>query len=283
MTRTFRSMGCEIVVGGASEEAFAAIVHLFEERDARFSRFRPDSEISRVNASDASMLRVSPAFARAVEAACAAAQVTGGLVSPTIGQAILAAGYDRDFAEIEADGSPIVTTAAPDWRAVRLHKGFLVRPAGTVLDLNGVVKSMAADDAASLLDGPGFVSAGGDIATRDTSVCVSLPGGGTVELEQGGIATSGIDTRRWSRGGRLAHHLIDPRTGLPAQARWTSVTAVGASCLAADIGAKAGFLLGDEGPAWLDAHDGAARFVHDDEIVENARWTRAVDREPAWA
>ena len=92
-------------------------------------------------------------------------------------------------------------------------------------------------------------------------VVVGLPGGDTVTLERGGLATSGIGTRRWLRGGLPQHHLIDPGTRRPAHSPWTSVTAVGRACLTADVAAKAGFLLGADGPAWLDERGVAARFV----------------------
>ena len=143
---------------------------------------------------------------------------------------------------------------------------------------------MAVDDAVGLLDGPGFVSAGGDLAARETPVSVALADGAAVTLVRGGIATSGTATRRWLRGGELQHHLIDPRTGAPSRSPWLYVTAIGRTCTAADVAAKAGFLLGHDGPEWLDENRVAARFVTADGVsVENGRWTRSLEREPAWA
>jgi thiamine biosynthesis lipoprotein ApbE len=104
-----------------------------------------------------------------------------------------------------------------------------------------------------------------------------------VTLESGGMATSGSATRHWMRGGTGQHHLIDPRTGLPSTSLWTHVTAVGRDCLSADVAAKAGFLLGATGPAWLDARGVAARFVGSAGVVENDCWARSLEREPAWA
>ncbi len=281
--RTFSAMGCEVVVSGAGRRAFESIVALFEEREATFSRFRPSSELARVNAAPGSAVSVSPTFAAALRAAIGAARSTGGLVDPTVGAAIEAIGYDADFHQLAPDPRPVETAPRSDWRRILIGAGVLVRPAGTVIDLNGVVKSMTVDGAAALLDGPGFVSAGGDIAARGLPLAVALPSGGTVTLESGGIATSGSATRRWLRGGRLRHHLIDPRTGLSSESPWTHVTAVGRDCLSADVAAKAGFLLGGDGPAWLDERGVAARFVAADTVVENGRWRRSVDREPAWA
>jgi thiamine biosynthesis lipoprotein len=145
------------------------------------------------------------------------------------------------------------------------------------LDLNGGVKAAAVDEALQLLSGPGFVSAGGDLATRG-QVDVALPGGGVVALVSGGLATSGRTKRRWLRGGAEQHHLIDPRTGRPSTSHWDEVTVCGATCLAADVAAKAAFLLGDGGPEWLDRHGLPGRFVAAAAVVENRSWTTAQRR-----
>jgi thiamine biosynthesis lipoprotein ApbE len=156
---------------------------------------------------------------------------------------------------------------------------LLWRPPGVRLDLNCVVKSLTVDDGLALLPGPGFVSAGGDLATRD-GVVVGLPGSGMLELREGGLATSGT-RRRWLKGGEEQHHLIDPRSGLSARSPWLEVTVAAQSCLTADIAAKAAFLLGADGPDWLDARVLAGRFLGRGEIVENLSWHRAVASEPA--
>ena len=285
--RTFRSMGCEVVVAGAGPAAFDEIVSLFERRDATFSRFHPASELNRVNAAAGPIVRVSAEFSAAVAAALDAARSTGGLVEPTLGAALESAGYDTDFAALDADDPRPVEASPPgNWRRIRVHDSLLLRPPGTTLDLNGVVKSMTVDAAAALLDAPGWISAGGDIATSGAPVTVALPGGGAVTLDSGGIATSGSATRHWLRGGATQHHLIDPRTGLPSASPWTAVTAVGRDCLRADIAAKAGFLLGEDGPDWLDERGVAARFAGPDgAIAENETWSQSLRHapSPAWA
>jgi thiamine biosynthesis lipoprotein len=163
---------------------------------------------------------------------------------------------------------------------VRTGGRLLRMPAGVRLDLNGVVKAMAVDAALDLLGGDGWVSAGGDLATRG-GVDVALPGGGAVRLVQGGIATSGTARRTWRRGGERMHHLIDPRTGRPALSPWAQVTACGASCVDADLAAKAGFLGGPDGPDWLDERGVAARFLRPDgAVVENRAWAAATAGEP---
>jgi len=234
----FRAMGCEIVVAGADPAEVAAIL---EEWEAAFSLFRPESELSRVNASETSVLAVSPLFARALGVALEVAEETGGLVDPTL---------------------------AGRWREIRLDGRLLSRPPGLALDLNGVVKSLAVDAAAELIEDEGFVSAGGDIAVRGP-VDVALPGGSAIRVVEGGLATSGVASR--------GRHLVDPRSGEPSDSPWEQVTASGSSCLAADIAAKTAFLLGEDGPGWLDERGIPGRFVAlDGEIVESARWTGAL-------
>lgn len=277
----FRAMGCEVVVEGASAAELSAIEQLFRERNATFSRFVPDSELNRVNTCREDTVVVSQAFARALGSALDAAAATRGLVDPTVGGALLAAGYDRDFAELAPDPRPAGQGTPGLVRQVRLAGRIVSRPAGLLLDLNGVVKSLTVDDAAALLTGPGFVSAGGDLAVRGEHP-VGLPGGGSATVRSGGLATSGTTTRSWLRAGVRQHHLIDPRTGRPSTACWAEATASGATCLVADVAAKAAFLLDGDGPAWLDAHSIPGRFVRDDgRIVVNDAWRRAMSLEPA--
>jgi FAD:protein FMN transferase len=226
------AMGCEVVLAGGDP---GDVAEVFERWEGVFSLFRAGSELSRVNASTAPVLAVSAFFAATLQVAIDAASDTGGLVDPALG----------------AGG-------------VRLAGRLLSRPPGVALDLNGVVKSLAVDEAAATLDGLGFVSAGGDLTVRGP-VDVGLPGGGAVRVLEGGLATSGTATR--------GRHLIDPRTGLRSDSPWEQVTVSGATCLAADVAAKAAYLLGDDGPDWLDSRGMAGRFLGlDGRIVYNRAW-----------
>jgi thiamine biosynthesis lipoprotein len=275
----FDSMGCEIVVAGATAEELDRIEALFDERDRVFSRFRPDSELNLVNAVGG-MVLVSKLFAATLAVALDAAEVTDGLVDPTLGAALVAAGYDRDFSELSEDHPKRLSSGTGRRREIRRTGRLVTVPPGVALDLNGVVKSLAVDEAAGLLSGPGFVSAGGDLATN-APLDVALPSGGAMRLVAGGIATSGSAARRWIRDGEIRHHLIDPATGEPSRSPWTHVTVVGRTCLAADICAKAGFLHGEDGPEWLDDHGIPGRFLADDAIVTNRAWDAALARVPA--
>lgn len=263
-------MGVEVVVGGANEDELARIGLLFERWERVFSRFRTMSELNRVNGDPATVVVVSELFASALRVALGAAAATDGLVDPTLGRAVEAAGYDRDFALLADDG-PLGAPALGRWRSLVLADRVLSRPPGVELDLNGVVKALAVDAALGEISGAGYVSAGGDIGASGGTV-VGLPEGGSLRVAAGGVATSGTSSRSWRRGGTLQHHLIDPRTGRPSTSRWDQVTVGAVSCLAADVAAKAAFLLSGDGPAWLDERGLPGRFVAGGEVVENAAW-----------
>jgi thiamine biosynthesis lipoprotein len=271
--RAFRAMGCASVVGGATAAEAAAVAALFAAWDARFSRFRPDSELCAVNRSRAAVVAVSAPFAAALGTALDAARSTGGLVDPTLLRALEHAGYDADFARVAPDSAVPAGRPVPGrWADVHLDGRLLVRPVGVGLDLAGVVKGMAVDAALALLGGPGHVAAGGDLATS-RPLDVALPAGGRTRLLAGALATSATTTRCWRRGGAQQHHLIDPRTGRPARSRWAQATVCGATCAGADVAAKAALLLDGDGPGWLDDHELPGRLVaHDGTVVVSAAW-----------
>jgi thiamine biosynthesis lipoprotein len=269
--RRFNAMGCEVVVAGAGEEQMDAIRALFERREQTFSRFRPGSELNRVNRAAASTVVVSELFAETLADALRAAAQTCGLVDPTLGVALEDAGYDRDFALMRSDDRPAGRGAPGCVAAVEMRGRMVLRPPGVKLDLNGVVKSRTVDDALHLLPGPGFVAAGGDVAARGGAV-VGLPGGEAVNLRTGGVATSGTTRRRWRLGGVVQHHLIDPVSGRPSDSIWNLVTVAAASCRDADVAAKAALLLGVEGPAWLDEQSLPGRFASPAGEVTNRTW-----------
>jgi len=236
-------MGCDVAVAGGDPDAVAAVLERWE---STFSLYRAESELARLNRSRARVLSVSPLLARTLAIALGIASESDGLVDPTL---------------------------CGRWPDVVLSRRILSRPPGLALDLNGVAKALAVDEALATLDGPGFISVGGDLAVRGP-VDVALPAGGAIRVVAGGLATSGTA----SRGG----HLVDPATGRPSESCWEQVTASGTSCLGADVAAKTGFLLGERGPDWLDDRGVPGRFVGVyGEIVENAAWAGAVREVPS--
>jgi FAD:protein FMN transferase len=277
----FESMGCTVEVSGAVGPRLQEIAKLFAARDRRFSRFRPDSELTWVNTRSGRPTHVSREFACMLALALDMADVTGGLVDPTVGGAVRDAGYDRDFPLLGDGPRPAaVGGPVPGWRAVRQLGRIVHLPRGCELDLNGVVKSRTVDDAADLLGAPGFVAAGGDVAVRG-GTDIALPGEGTVRLLEGGVATSGSSRRRWRCNGTWHHHLVDPSTGASAESPWEQVTVAGRTCLDADVAAKTAFLAGVGGPAWLEDRALPGRFISTGgAVLETARWREMVE-EPA--
>lgn len=260
--RTFRAMGTEIELladtdhGGAVAGALDAAEAEFHRLEALLSRFRPDSELSRLN--EAGTLEVGPDLRRVVELALAAREQSGGRFDPTVHDAMVAAGYDRSFETMAGEGADVDVhprrrrASAPrdvvvDGSTLSLH--------GVGIDLGGIGKGYAAERAAEILGAaaPCLVNAGGDIATRGGSWTVGVETAGeplTLELAGGhALATSGRDRRRWRRGGRELHHLIDPRTGEPADSDLLRVTVVAPDAVDAEVAAKSLFLAGAEAAA----------------------------------
>ena len=255
---TFRAMGTEIELLVEADEAGRALdaaEQEFHRLEALLSRFREDSELSRLNA--AGELDAGPDLVRVVELALAARERTGGRFDPTVHDALVAAGYDRSFelVEAEADGANGSTPAASGRRrptGVHVSGNRIELEAGTRIDLGGIGKGYASERAAEILAtaGPCLVNAGGDIATRDGAWPVGVETAGeplTLQLSgSSALATSGRDRRRWRRDGRELHHLIDPATGRPSETDLVRITVVAADAIEAEVAAKALFLVGSE-------------------------------------
>jgi thiamine biosynthesis lipoprotein len=241
--RVLRAMGTEIELlvdaDGAGRELAAAEAE-FHRLEASMSRFRPESELSRLNSEG--MLEASADLVRVVELALDARDRTEGRFDPTVHDALVAAGYGRSFAEL-TDG--VLGEPVPGGGGVSLDGRRITLAAGVRLDLGGIGKGYAAERAAELLAlaGPCLVNAGGDIAVRGGAWPIGVEDT-TLELSSGGLATSGRDRRRWLRGGRAQHHLIDPRTGAPAETELLRVTVVASDAVEAEVQAKNVFLGG---------------------------------------
>jgi thiamine biosynthesis lipoprotein ApbE len=232
-----------------------------------------------------STVEVSPLLAEAIAVALRAAATTDGDVDPTVAGAMSDLGYDRDFSLLPAVGPPVRLTvrAVPGWRQVGLDEQarLLTLPRGVHLDLGATAKAWAADRAASRLAGAlgcgVLVGLGGDI-----SVAGPPPPGGwrirvqdvtgrpedppegpaaVVAIREGGLATSSTTARRWRRGGDVLHHILDPRTGLPASVHWRTVSVAAASCVDANTASTAAIIRGAEALDWLSNLGLPARLV----------------------
>jgi thiamine biosynthesis lipoprotein len=263
-----------------------------EAMDAAASRFRDDSELSRVNRAGGTWAPIGSLVWDAIALAIRAAQVSDGAVDPTLGRALIELGYDRDWRELEAapdDSAPVSMRrgSAEAWRLVELGDApSSVRcPPGVMLDLGATAKAMAADRAAraaaKAADAGVLVALGGDIAVRGPAPAAgwrvhvtddhrSGPDapGQTVLIGSGGLATSSTSVRNWSRGGQRMHHILDPNDGLPVRSRWRTVSVAAASCAEANIASTAAIVLGDDAIRWLDQHRLPARLVDTNAAVE---------------
>jgi FAD:protein FMN transferase len=253
----FRSMAvsveCLVAADDGVDDAFAAVEEEFRRLEQIFSRFRPDSELSLLNA--AGFARCGDELIEVVELALRAREQTRGRFDPTVHDALVAAGYDRTFADVAPDADGPEPVAVPAGGSVEVHadeRTIRLGP-GVRLDLGGIVKGYAAERACELLQahGPCLVNAAGDVAVRGVPpegvwpIGLETPAGPiTLGLGRGGVATSGRDYRRWTRNGRERHHLIDPFTGTPSASDLVCVTAVGATAIEAEVRAKALFLVG---------------------------------------
>ncbi|HKV32602.1 MAG TPA: FAD:protein FMN transferase [Candidatus Dormibacteraeota bacterium] len=275
--------------------ATTAVGDVLEDVDTAYSRFREDSELSRLNASPGRTVRVSPLLATAIDAAQRAARLTDGAVDPTIGHAIRVAGYDDDFSRIAAHDGPVNLRAwrVPGWQAIRFDRRSrtVLLPPGVELDLGSTGKALAADLAAqAALSAAGaggvLVSLGGDIATAGTPppegwrIHVAEDSretpdseGEVICLPAGGVATSSTTVRRWTRGAAVLHHIIDPQTSLPTTGPFRTVTVAAVTCLDANIASTAAIVRGEGAIDWLMSWGLPARLVENDGTIHYiGRW-----------
>jgi len=273
---TFACMGTSVRIIARDPAPARAFV---EAAAARLTRFDPASELARLNEDARDEVPASTLLRTAVAAALAAAEATGGLVDPTLLDAVERAGY----AQSRADGEPADLhdavahapprrPARPDpaarWRTVETAPGAIRRPPGLRLDLGGTAKGLIADLAVRLIGGDAVVDCGGDVrvgsAPRDVVVAHPFTGEPAAELRvRAGVATSGLARRIWHDG----HHLIDPAAGRPAWTGLVAATALAPSAARAEALAKAALLSGPAGArAVLAGHGGV--LVHDSGEVE---------------
>jgi thiamine biosynthesis lipoprotein ApbE len=302
----YQALGARVRVVVTDAGQLAVARQILDEElaaiDAACSRFRPDSELARLDAADGAEFLLSPLLARALSAGLDAARTTDGLLDPTVGSAMAELGYDRDFSLLAPNGTPVrvVRQPVPGWQRIELDPltGVVRVPHGIRIDLGATAKALAADLAAARIHealGCGvLVGLGGDIATagtrpeagwtirvQDVTGPVDADVDGpteTVCLQSGALATSSTMARRWVRGGRVLHHILDPRSGLPVVSTWRTVSVAAATALAANVASTASIVQGAGAPAWLTRRGLAARLVDGSgEVVHTAGWPTPTD------
>jgi thiamine biosynthesis lipoprotein len=293
-SESFEAIGVTNTVVVDREEALEGALRIARDEvaalDRACSRFRDDSELAAVNRAAGLDVPVGMLLLEVVETALRVSAATNGLVDPTVGPAVRALGYDRDF-RLVARSRPRSVRILPavGWRRVRVdRRRFTVRvPHGGNLDLGAVAKAFSADRIArrvrAATGADVLVGLGGDVAVagapssgwpvavaedhRDTAT------GPTVGVADGGLATSSTTVRRWLAEGRDVHHIVDPATGLPAAEHWRTVTVAAASCVDANAAATAAIVMGERALEWLEALGLAARLVRPEGVVTvTSRW-----------
>lgn len=280
--------------------ARTAVDCVLAELDEQASRFRADSQLSWLHRAGGGPFLLSDGLAEAVGVALAAARWTGGLTDPTVGGALIALGYDRDFAAIDPDGgdTPALPVPAAGWQQVGLDGRLLRLPPGIRLDLGATAKGVGCDRAVrAVMSAAGhvggiLVSLGGDIAVGGTPPRGGWPvtvadqpdragsaGAQLVRLTGGAVATSSVTCRRWRRGDTVLHHIIDPATGLPARGPWRTASVAAVTCADANAAATAAIMAGPRAESWLAGAGLPARLVgHDGQVVCVGGWPAASGR-----
>jgi thiamine biosynthesis lipoprotein len=299
---SFRAMGSQMLAILEQEAEYtpgilSQVPDWFEEWEQTLSRFRYDSELSRLNRTADQFIGVSQTLWDVFQASLQANHFTGGLVTPTVLDALEMAGYDRPFEKLSVNmGYPanqgyfdLLSEIQPLSMVISDEVAHSIcLPPGVHLDFGGVAKGWAAHQAAEKLIpyGPTLINAGGDIAISGPRldgnpwlVGISDPFEPEnnlvmLHLQSGGVATSGKDRRRWMQGDVLNHHIIDPRTGRSAATDILTVTVIAPTVMEAEAGAKAVFLLGSEaGLDWLEANINLAGVLvlDDGQVFANQR------------
>ncbi len=280
-----------------AEQGTQIVRDLFAEWEQALSRFMADSELSRLNQSAGTPVAVSDLLYSVLATALTAARATEGVYDPAMLEQLEKIGYDRTFDDIRASDFDPIIPGEPGgrWRGIKVNPIYreVTLPSGVKLDFGGIAKGMAVDAALERLDeyniSAALVNAGGDLAvlghppTGDVWA-IAVPGRErywSLPLYHGAVATSGIAHRNWRQGNVLRHHLLDPRTGLPAQSDLWSVTVVADRCEQAEVAAKVAFILGShQGADFLRRYHIAGLLVREDGTWESVEpWPAYIMKE----
>lgn len=295
---SFRAMGCEMLALLESESDSTPVIldsvpAWFEDWEGSLSRFRLNSELSLLNRTFDQPIKVSDVFWEVFQSALQADQLSDGLVTPTVLDSMIEAGYDQSFDTLPRNQfhsmSPIMLADHPLSMVVADSlTRTITLPEGIRLDFGGVAKGWAAHETVERLKeyGPCLMNAGGDIAVSgprmDGSawpIGVSNPFETGADLEvlhvkRGGVASSGKDRRHWNQNGVFRHHIINPYTGQPAETDLMRVTVVAPTVMEAEAAAKTAFILGYEnGLEWIESRPdfAAAMILESGELLHSQR------------
>lgn len=277
----WRAMGCQVSVqletDGDGHTILSAVPAEVERLEAGLSRFRPESELMRLNERAGEWVTVGEVLFANLSAAKHAARLTDGTFNPLVLPALIANGYDRSFDMLSAPVARM-PVAVPDWHGLELRpQNHAARiPSGSAVDLGGIAKGWAAERIANDLAvyGACLVNFGGDLVARGApqalpgwEVAIADPGEmmplGSLWLRNASLVTSGVDFRRWTaQDGSSHHHIIDPQTGRSADTDVLAVTVRHSSAVTAEAYSKSVLLRGaNDGLIWLQSRWDAAGLV----------------------
>jgi FAD:protein FMN transferase len=297
-TASFPALGTTAEVTALDPLALSEAIDVLEREldaiDRACSRFRVDSEVSRLAAARGAWMPASRLLREAIATGIAAAEATDGAVDPTVGATMRALGWDSDFRIVmsRCEAARFEVVPAAGWRRIEIDEVLeRVRiPAGVEIDLGATAKALAADRAAAAVfhttGSSALVNLGGDIAVAgpapaggwpvlvtDDHRATSGADGQVVAVAAGGLATSSTTIRRWRTTEGIAHHVVDPRTGLPAAEVWRTVSVAGRTCVEANTASTAAIVLGEEAPLWLLERGLPARLVRPDgRVIVTGAW-----------
>ena len=302
----FRAMNSVILMGAEGQgtaAGFEAARSFIEAAEERFSRFRETSELSYLNRSAGQWTSVSPDLFEVLDLSLTYYRATGGLFAPSILPDLQRAGYTRSMDELRAQGVDPVSadhfpSRAPAFDSLRLDhaRSRVFLSQGMQIDLGGIAKGWIAERAAEVLSAYSTacaVSAGGDMFMighpqgqagwdvaledqRDPASDII-----TLWIDQGAVVTSSVAKRTWRQGNQLRHHLIDPRSGQPAQTPWLSVTVLAPHAALAETFAKAILIGGPRTADRLTRENTAIKFLAVD--ADGQLWNSAHHKEPVYA
>ena len=297
-TASFHALGTTAEITTLDPFALSDAIDVLEREldaiDQACSRFRADSEVSRLARCGGDWMPASRLLRQALAAGVDAAAATGGAVDPTVGASMRALGWDADFRVVVSRREParIELVPAAGWQRIEIDDelGRVRVPAGVLVDLGATAKAFAADRAAAAAFratcSSVLVNLGGDIAVAgpapaggwpilvtDDHRAPSSADGQTVAIAAGGLATSSTTVRRWRTTEGIAHHVLDPRTGRPAAEVWRTASVAAASCVDANTASTAAIVLGEDAPRWLESAGVAARLVRlDGRVIVTGGW-----------
>ena len=283
----FRAMGtrAHVLIEGPPELLPLACREI-GRLDRLWSRFIAESDVSRLNRSAGAPIEVAPVTIELIARAAEGWRITEGLFDPTLLTELVAAGYDRDFDDVRANGGGAAPAAAPRRPSgpelpvsVDAKSSTALVAAGVGFDSGGIGKGLGADLVCAALRREGATAAvvnlGGDLRA------LSAPTGGPwkvgldnpfdpagpspvqLVLRDRALATSTSLVRRWRQHGEERHHLIDPRTGRPCESDVASVSVIAEHGWLAEVLAKAALLVGLDGAVSLLAANAATGLLVD--------------------